>query len=48
MFSKEMSITKITSAIIKEATITTKALLCSSFQVGQVTLCMSSSKASFV
>ncbi len=38
MFSKEMSIAKTISAIIKEATITINALLCSSFQVGQETL----------
>jgi hypothetical protein len=38
MFLKDKSMTKITSDIIKEATITTNALLCSSFQVGHVTL----------
>jgi hypothetical protein len=38
MFLKDRSIAKIKSDIIKEATITTNALLCSSFQVGQVTL----------
>jgi hypothetical protein len=43
MFLNERSIADITSDIIKEATITTKALLCSSFQVGHVTLCTSSS-----
>jgi hypothetical protein len=46
MFSNEISITNITSAIIKEATITTDALLTSSFHVGHVTLCISSSYAS--
>jgi hypothetical protein len=38
MFLKDRSIAKIMSDIIAEATITTNALLCSSFQVGQVTL----------
>ena len=38
MFLKDRSIRKTTSDIIKEATITTNALLCSSFQVGHVTL----------
>ncbi len=38
MFSNEISIMKIKIDIIKEATITTKALLCNSFQDGQVTL----------
>lgn len=38
MFLNPRSITKIKSDIIKEATITTIALLCSSFQVGHVTL----------
>lgn len=38
MFLNDRSITNTMSDIIKEATITTNALLCSSFQVGQVTL----------
>jgi len=46
MFLNDRSITKIKSDIIKEATITTKALFCNSFQVGHVTLWTSSSKAS--
>ena len=46
MLLKVMSIAEITSDIIKEATITTIALPCSSFMVGHVTLCTNSSKAS--
>ncbi len=46
MFLNDRSITNITNDIIKEAIITTIALLCSSFQVGHVTLCTSSSYAS--
>jgi len=38
MFLNDKSITNIKSDIIKEATITTNALFCSSFQVGHVTL----------
>jgi hypothetical protein len=39
---KTVSIAKIKSAIISEATITTMALLCNSFQVGQETFVKSS------
>lgn len=45
-FLKETSMASTISAIIKEATITINALFCSSFQVGQDTLCTNSLYAS--